>query len=162
MLGAPRADRRDDQPYVAIKAFVTMETLGSVLPPLHPQLRAWLEAQDLAPAGAPFFKYNVIDMARELEVEVGFPLAHTVAGDERVLAGVLPGGEYATVLYTGHPAGLIDATRDLLEWADSQGLKWDVSATPQGDRWGSRLEIYVTDGPDMDKWETQLAFRLAG
>jgi effector-binding domain-containing protein len=162
MLGEPRVVRRDDQPYVAIKAFVTMETLGTVLPPLHPELRAWLGTRDLAPAGAPFFKYNVIDMARELEVEVGFPVAHRVAGDERVLAGVLAEGEYATLLHTGHPDGLLDATTDLLEWADRQGLKWDVGTTPRGDHWGSRLEIYVTDGPDMDKWETQLAFRLAG
>jgi len=34
-----------------------------------------------------------------------------------------------------------------------------------GERWGSRLEIYLTDPdrePDMSKWATQLAFRLAG
>jgi hypothetical protein len=33
-----------------------------------------------------------------------------------------------------------------------------------GDRWGARLEFYLTDPaeePDMSKWQTQLAFRLA-
>jgi hypothetical protein len=33
-----------------------------------------------------------------------------------------------------------------------------------GERLGSRLEIYLTDPsqePDMSKWQTQLAFRLA-
>jgi hypothetical protein len=35
---------------------------------------------------------------------------------------------------------------------------------PDGERWGGRLEIYLTDPdqePDMSKWQTQLAFRLA-
>jgi len=33
-----------------------------------------------------------------------------------------------------------------------------------GERWGSRLEIYLTDPakkPDLSKWVTQLAIRLA-
>jgi len=39
-----------------------------------------------------------------------------------------------------------------------------MSATEAGERWGCRLETYLTDPseePDMNKWETQLAFRLA-
>jgi hypothetical protein len=52
----------------------------------------------------------------------------------------------------------------LLNWAGEQGLTFDVTPTAEGDRWGARLEIYETDPalePDLDKWETQLAFRLA-
>jgi hypothetical protein len=40
-----------------------------------------------------------------------------------------------------------------------------MSQTPDEERWGSRLEIYETDPaeePNMSKWTTQLAFRLAG
>ncbi len=48
----------------------------------------------MATSGAPFWKYNVIDVERQLEVEVGFPVAIPVAGDDRVLAGVLPAGKY--------------------------------------------------------------------
>ena len=39
-----------------------------------------------------------------------------------------------------------------------------MSSGDSGDRWGSRLEIHLTDPrqePDMSKWQTQLAFRLA-
>jgi hypothetical protein len=39
-----------------------------------------------------------------------------------------------------------------------------MSLSPEGERWGCRLEIYRTDPqaePDMTKWETELAFRLA-
>jgi hypothetical protein len=40
-----------------------------------------------------------------------------------------------------------------------------MSPSPEGERWGGRLEIYLTDPrdePDMSKWETLLAVRLAG
>ncbi len=164
MLGKPEVVQRADQPYVAIKAFVTMQTLGQVLPGLHPEVFGWLRARGVAAAGAPFWKYNVIDMERQLEVEVGVPVAASMAGDDHVLAGVLPAGKYTTLRYTGHPDGLLDATRALLNWAAEQDLTWDVTETDGDERWRARLEIYETDPvqePNMDKWETELAFKLA-
>jgi hypothetical protein len=46
--------------------------------------------------------------------------------------------------------------------ADS--LSWDATETDRGTRWGCRLEVLHThpaEEPDMNKWETQLAFRIA-
>jgi hypothetical protein len=106
--------------------------------------------------------YNVIDMDRQLEVEAGFPVAAPVTGDGQVLAAVLPAGRYATLWHTGHPDELLCATRTLLDWAAQQGLAWDVMSTPDGERWGCRLEIYHDEpGQDMNEWETELAFKLA-
>jgi effector-binding domain-containing protein len=142
-----------------------METLGAAVPPLNREVSGWLAERGAVPSGAPFWKYNVIDMERRLEVEAGAPVAAAMPGDDRVLAGVIPRGSYATVRYTGHPSGLADATAALLNWAAGQGLSWDVRKTDEGDAWGARLEIYETDPaaePDMDKWVTELAFRLAG
>jgi hypothetical protein len=56
------------------------------------------------------------------------------------------------------------ATKALLDWAAEQGLTWDVTPGEDGERWACRLEIYLTDPsqePDMSKWVTQLAFKLA-
>ena len=69
----PHIIERPAQPYAAIKAQVTMQTLGTVLPGLHPRVFAWLGERGVAPTGAPFWKYNVVDMERGLEVEVGVP-----------------------------------------------------------------------------------------
>ncbi len=165
MIAEPQVADRVAQPYVAIQAFVTMQDLGTVLPALGPEVYGWLSARGISSAGAPFWKYNVVDMDRQLEVEAGVPVAALVPGDERVRAGVLPAGRYATLRYTGHPAGLADATAVLLDWAAAQDLSWDLTRTDEGDRWGARLEIYETDPalePDLNKWETQLAFRLSG
>lgn len=164
-MPAPVVAERPAQPYVAIRAQVTMQTMDDILPPLQPQVFAWLRERDIPAAGPPFWKYNVIDMDRVLEVEVGVPVAAPVAGDDRVLAGVLPGGRYATVRYTGHPDGLIGVIASLREWASQEDLTWDMTNTPDGEQWAARLEIYETDPadePDMTKWTTQLAFRLSG
>ncbi len=164
MSAAPRIETRAEQPYAAVKARVTMATLGTVVPPLNQEVFAWLGERGVAPAGPPFWKYDLIDMSGMLEVEAGVAVAAAVAGDGRVLSGVLPAGRYATVVHVGHPGELAGVTAGLLDWAAGQGLTWDMSPDEDGERWGSRLEIYLTDPrqePDMSKWATQLAFRLA-
>ncbi|MET9023759.1 GyrI-like domain-containing protein [Actinopolymorpha sp. NPDC004070] len=160
----PTIVERAAQPYVAITASVPMTRMASTLPPLNGEVFGWLEARGIAPAGAPLWKYNVIDMDRELEIEVGVPVAEKIAGDDRVRCGVLPAGRYATLRHVGHPDELVDATGSLLRWADGQGLRWDVADKPGGERWAARVEFYLTDPadePDLNKWETDLAFKLA-
>ena len=164
MSSAPEIVTRAEQPYVAIRTQVTMEDLGMVVPPLNQEVFAWLGERSAAPAGAPFWKYNVIDMAGKLEIEAGAPVAAAVAGDDRVVSGVLPAGRYATLTHVGHPSELVAATGALLDWAAAQGLTWDMSPGVNGERWACRLETYLTDPrqePDMSKWVTQLAFKLA-
>jgi effector-binding domain-containing protein len=163
MSAAPEIVTRAEQPYVAIRAQVSMAELGA-LAARTGEVFAWLEARGLAAAGPPFLKYNVIDMTRQLEVEAGVPVAAAVDGDGEVVSGVLPAGRYATVTHVGHPSELLGATKALLDWAASQGLTWDMSRDGDVERWRSRLEISLTDPcqePDMSKWVTQLAFRLA-
>jgi len=163
MLVAPEIETRTEQPYVALRARVPMSGIPAFAVRTG-EVFGWLGARGLTPAGPPFLKFNVIDMARELEMENGVPVAAPVNGDDLVVAGVLPAGRYATVTHTGHPSELVEVTGALLDWGAEQGLTWDVSPSEDGDRWGARLEFYLTDPaeePDMSKWQTQLAFRLA-
>lgn len=164
MWTEPQLVQRAEQPYAAIRVLVTMQELGDVVPPLNDEVFAWLAQQGVQAAGPPFWKYNVIDMERQLEIEAGAPTASAITGDDRVSTGVLPAGTYATLTNTGHPSTLIDATRALLEWGDRQSVRWDRSEVGEGEQWGSRLEIYLTDPdeqPDLTQWQTELAFRVA-
>lgn len=159
----PTVIERVAQPYVAMRRSITMQTFDEIADRL-PEVFQWLGARGVEPAGPPFFKYNLIDMERELEVEAGVPVATAMAGDDRVTAGVLPAGRYATVTHVGHPDQLVRHTGALLEWASQQGLEWDMSQTTEGERWACRLELYKTDPaeqPDMNKWEVELVFKLA-
>jgi len=164
MQTEPTIVERAEQPYVAIRAFVTMQTIGPTMTELLPELFGWLGTRGIDPAGAVFLKYNVIDMERELEIEVGIPVANAVEGDDRVLAGTLPGGSYGTLTHIGHPSTLVGANAALLEWADHKGLAWDISGSGADERWGARLEVYESDPeeePDLTKWKTEVTFRLA-
>lgn len=154
---------RAEQPYVAIRGAITMDTFA-LIADRFPELFEWLGSRGVAPGGPPFFKYDVIDMERELIVEAGVPVAAGVAGDGDVLAGVLPPGRYVTVTHIGHPDELIDVTAELLAWASDRDLEWDATDVAAGRQWGCRLEVMKTnpaEQPDMNQWETELAFRLA-
>jgi effector-binding domain-containing protein len=163
MSATPEIVTRAEQPYVAIRGQVSMAEIGAFAV-RTPEVFAWLGAHGLAPAGPPFLKYNVIDMARQLEIDNGVPVAAPADGDGEVISGTIPAGRYATLTYVGHPSELVGATKTLLDWAAAQNLTWDMSPGSDGERWGSRVEFYLTDPreePDMSKWVTQLAFRLA-
>jgi len=159
-MSEPSTVERAAQPYVGISASVPMNGIPAVADRLR-DIFGWLASRGIAPVGAPFLKYNVVAMESRLEMEAGVPVAAGVDGEGEIVAGLLPAGRYATLTHVGHPDELLDATRRLLEWAAAQGLEWDMS--PEG-RWAARLEIYYTDPavePDMNRWETELAFRLA-
>jgi effector-binding domain-containing protein len=122
MSAAPGIVIRAEQPYMAIRERVTMAKVGG-LGERFGDVFAWLGAHGMDPAGAPFFKYNVIDMMRELEIDVSVPVAAVMEGDGHVLSGVVPAGKYATLTHVGSPAELMGATKSLLDWRTRKA--WD-------------------------------------
>jgi effector-binding domain-containing protein len=160
---APEIKQRAAQPYAGISAWVTMAAVGSVAHRI-PEIFGSLGARGVAPAGPPFFRYHVIDMERQLLVEAGVPVASPVEDDGEIRGGTLPAGRFAVMTHTGAPQTLVGATSALLDWAKERRLVWDLSLTDAGEKWGCRLESYLTDPaeqPDTSKWQTELAFRLA-
>ena len=163
MLSEPRMEQRTAQPYVALRRVVTLQELGPVLPPLHDEVMQWLSSQDLQPAGAPFFRYRVMDMeANCFDVEVGWPVAAPVPVADPLVAGYLPAGPYGVILNTGPFNDLVGAHYALLAWGEQQGLAWQTA--DEGKAWGGRIEFYITDPaeePDPQKWEAEVAFLAA-
>ncbi len=160
----PAIIERQAEPYLSIPVSVTMETIGPAIPATHGRLLAWMSAHGVEPAGPPLVRYNVIDMERGLEIEVGIPVAPGTAGDGPVVAGVLPPGRYASLGHVGPHEKLYDAIAALQAWADAKGLAFDMAETPAGDRFGARVEVYQTDPieePDPARWRTDVIYRLA-
>jgi effector-binding domain-containing protein len=159
----PKVEYRAAQPTVGIRTQVTMRRMPQVIPQLTGEVFAWLAAREIAPAGPPFVRFHVIDMAARMDIEIGVPVAAPVAGDDRATAGELPAGRYAALVYTGVRNG-IAANKALLDWGAARGLAWDRRDTPQGDAFAGRYESSLTDPatePDMARWETEVAIRLA-
>src|SRR4029079_203651 len=140
----PTVVELSDQPYVGIVNYVSMDTLPAAADRLR-EVFDWIHARGIEMADAPFFKYNVIDMDGELEIEVGLPVPAPVEREGEIVAGTLPAGRYATVSHVGHPQELYRVTGDLLAWAEAQGLRFDREDSPSGEVWEGRLEVYHTD-----------------
>jgi effector-binding domain-containing protein len=160
----PQIVHRPEQPYLAISTTVAMAKLATDVPPLIGELYGRLGRHGIAPAGALFWRYAEFQPGELVEVEVGVPVAGTdVAGDERVRAGVLPGGRYASTVHVGHPTELGAATAALLDWGKRNEVAWDVAEDATSSRWAARLEIYLSDPdvePDLSKWRTELAIKV--
>ncbi|MBG0566190.1 GyrI-like domain-containing protein [Actinoplanes aureus] len=159
----PTIVQRAEQPYIGRRESITMTEFARVADHL-PTMFEGLAARGIPIAGAPFFRYRVIDMAAEMVVEAGIPVTEPVDVEAPDFPGVLPAGRYATLIHIGHPDELMSVTARLLDWAQDQGLSWDMTPTPTGEEWGCRLEMLMTnpaEQPDMHKWETALLFKLA-
>jgi effector-binding domain-containing protein len=164
MITKPKLEDRTEQHYVGIRTQVPMEEMGSgLIPRLHGEVMDYLKKQGVAPDGPPFMRFHVINMPGKMDIELGWPVASALPGNGRVSAGALPAGRYASLIYTGIMNG-IAGNKALLDWGAEQGLVWDTYASDQGDGFGARYESYLTDPadePDMAKWETEVAIRLA-
>jgi effector-binding domain-containing protein len=162
MLTLPKIVEREAQPYVALRRTVRMP-FGDTVDATMPKLWQWIGDHRVEPVGPPFFKYNVIDMASELEIEFGAPTSLVLEPDREVVTGTLPAGRYATLTYHGHYDNLMDVTAVLNGWVKERGLEFDMQPTAKGDKFACRLEIYPNDPrevPEPENWETVLAFKL--
>ncbi|MFI1398764.1 GyrI-like domain-containing protein [Streptomyces sp. NPDC020681] len=159
----PAIVQRAEQPYAFIRGSVRMDAFALIADRLG-ELIGWVAGQGVEFAGAPFFRFNSIDMEGESEVEAGLPVASVPEPEGDIRVAVLPAGRYVTVTHLGHPDQLFGVITSLREWAAREGLTWDMTEVDGAERWACRLESYLTDPreePDMNKWEIELAFRLA-
>ena len=132
MITEPKVEHRSEQPYVAIRTQVTLRELGrGLVSRLFSEVHAWLEKQGAAPTDAPFIRYLVIDMQTKLDIELGWPVAHPLSGTERISAGVLPAGRYASLVSIGPYKGkaLMKANGTLIDWGTEHGIVWDSKQT---------------------------------
>ena len=156
-------ERREALPVAGITKTVTMATMNEIADELG-GLAGRLSEHGYAPAGAPFLRYLVIDMAGDMVVQAGVPVAEAVQPDGNIQPDELPAGRYLTTTHTGHFDGLYDATVDLLRYAGTHDLRFDKHPSGNGEAWASRIEWYETnpvEQPDPSQWVTRLAFKLA-
>lgn len=159
----PKIDTRTEQPYVGIRTRVALPDMPTVLPALFDEGAAWLASHHIPITKAPFIRYYVTDMAGKLDLEVGYPVNDNSVADERMKAGVLPAGQYASLVHIGPYDGLYEANRVLVDWAKDNGIEWATYREAGEEVFVSRFETYLTDPseePDASKWETEVAIRM--
>jgi len=162
MITEPNLERRKKQYYAAIRMAVPIP-FGKYLQPAWDEVYDWLKEKDIKPSGPAIIRYLTTDMSKELDLDVGFTVDKAVKGNNRITAGFLPAGRYATLLYTGpyKGKGIFKATVSLLEWAKENKIKWDTSKKKDVEWWNGRAEFYFSDPAtekDPKKFKTELAF----
>lgn len=157
----PKIDFRPEQLYMGIRMRTPRSVMSKNISKLFKELTAWEKKNGIVPAGEPFLRYHVIDMEKEMDIEVGIPVDREYESDERVKVGKLPAGRYASLIYVGNG---YTGNKALVEWARDNGLKWDRWDDERGDGFRCRYERYLTDPkvePKKSKWEVEVAIKLA-
>ena len=164
MSNEPQIQERTAQHYAGIPVTVTMDGLSAAVDSTFSELFPRLASHGIPPAGAPLIRYLVIDMAGEMQIEMGVPVAAPITASGRIQPGTLPGGRYAVLRHTGPYDGLVASNAALERWAQEHGIEFDTWNTPQGSAWRGRAEHYLTDPsqePDPAKLETDVAYLIA-
>ena len=159
MTTEPKIEHRDSQPYVAIVKKVAMQEIPNVLPPLIPEIFAWIEKNKVEADGPPFFHYRKMEGGSMIESEVGIPIKKPVQGDEKVKAGEFSEGDYATVTYYGPYSNLRSIHQKLGEWITKHGYEDKVETDKDGIQRGSRIEFYPSapEETNPEKLRTDVA-----
>jgi len=160
-IGKPKIDTRSKQVYMGIRTIAPFKGMSKVVDRISRELNAWVNEQDITPAGPPFLRFHVIDMRGTMDITFGIPVRKALPDNGLIKADVLPAGRYASLTYSG---GGISANRALIEWVRAQGLDFDRWDTEQGDNFRSRYETYLTDPktePRKSKWKIEVAIKLA-
>jgi len=161
MLSDLKIEYRDELPYVAIRRTVHMQEIAKDLPPLIPEILSWVDRKKLTQTGPVFFRYLSRDENGVMEAEVGVPISRPAKGDDQVLSGTFPPGNYLAATHTGPYMELRKSHSAMDAYARNNGLKEGGAKGENGSFVGTRAEFYVThpdEVPDPKNWVTDLSF----
>lgn len=115
MFGSCSVIEREKQLVVSVRTKTSFLELSKAIEVEYRKIYAYMEEIGQAPSGDPFVGYFNMDM-NNLDVEIGFPVAKEVPGKEEIKLSGIPGGKYATMIYTGPYSGMKEAYKKLSEW----------------------------------------------
>jgi effector-binding domain-containing protein len=122
------------QPALSVRTRTPVGNLPKVMGDSYMSIAQYLAEIGQRPAGDPFAIYHNMDM-KDLDVEMGFPVTHTLPGNGTIDSTELPGGKVGTCLYVG-PYNEIERGYDALS-------DWMVSNHYAGS--GIAYEVYLND-----------------
>ncbi|MFJ4225872.1 hypothetical protein [Microbacterium sp. NPDC089695] len=159
ILQGPLVEHRASQPTLGIRVITPFRGMLAVRDALISELAGWLHARRIEPRGPFFLRLHTIDMAGDMDIEVGVFDDHGADdADDRVRVGEAPAGDYGVLAYRGSS---MTANKSLLAWVPENDRGFD--ADPATGAWAGRFEILRTD-PRREKrktaWTIELAFLL--
>ena len=139
------------QPVLSIRTKSAVQELPQVLGASYGAIAQYLGSLGENPIGAPFVAYYNMDM-QNLDIEIGFPVSHPIAGQGNIQPNQVFGGKVATCLYVGPYSDVGTAYDALTQFIKDKG----VEST------GAAYEFYLNDPQTVQPSElqTQIYFSL--
>ncbi len=138
------------QSALAIRTRAAVQDLPQVFGRAYGALMQYLGELGEQPAGMPYAAYFNMDM-QNLDLEIGFPVAHKIAGKGEIQPSEFPGGKLASTVHIGPYDQVGPAYDALMKWIGAQGYQAAEVA----------YEIYYS-GPETPPHEikTEILFPL--
>lgn len=114
-----------EQPALTIRMRASVGQLPMVIGQGFGKLAAYLGSLGEHLSGMPFVAYHNMDMSN-LDVELGFPVAGPLPGNEDIRYAPLPGGLRVFCMYLGPYCGMKPVYDEMTEWIVANG------STPTG------------------------------
>jgi effector-binding domain-containing protein len=160
IIQEPKLINQNDKSYFGIKFKAPYSNMFSVVEIKFKQLKDWVKINKFIEEGPYFLRYHMINMAGEMELEVGIIGNYTVTDKSDIKAGIIPHGIYATQIYKGLGLG---ANKYLLKWIEDNNYIIDKVSHNYGDLFACRYEAYLTDPkiePRKKQWEIELSIKI--
>jgi effector-binding domain-containing protein len=139
------------QPVLSIRTKSAVQGLPQVLGVSLGAIAQYLGSLGENPAGAPFVAYYNMDM-QNLDIEIGFPVSHPLAGQGNIQSTQIFGGKVATCLHVGPYSDIRPAYDALTQFIKEKGA--EVT--------GVAYEFYLNDPQTVppSELQTQIYFPL--
>lgn len=166
MTNQARVDERSVVGIAGVRCTVPLGQLGDIIAPSLDKAMAWLKARAVRPSGAPLIRYHfcptVPSNDASVDVCIAWPISTPISPDDSIAVESIPGGTYASLVFTGAENG-IAGNAALLSWIDENGLTPDCWQQSGGEAFAGRVEYLIDgpeDSPDPSTWRSEVAIKV--
>lgn len=156
-------ERRDALRYCALPATLHGSEVPRQVREAYQALDTFLGERNLEERGPSIIRYRRSSEDGPLEVEIGWIMDGLAEIDPPFVVDTLPEGNYVVGWHNGPYSRIAETTREIIAWADDQGVAWDTQPDAGGDRWASWYELYLTEpsyGPEGLTGSVEVCLRV--
>ncbi len=161
IIGPVSIVTKPDRTYAGIRIQTPFAGMFAIATMALKELRGWSRRTGRENEGPYLLRYYVTDMKGTMDIEAGFVTASPPEDHNRIKASVLPGGEYATLVYRGNG---LRGNQALMKWGRDTSTEFEHLDPTQPESYVSRYEAYLTDyriEPRKLLWDVELSIRIA-
>ncbi|MCJ7532873.1 MAG: GyrI-like domain-containing protein [Anaerolineales bacterium] len=108
------------QPTLFVRSTCAVQNLPMFFGKTYGDIVQYLASLEEQPTGAAYCIYYNMDM-QALDIQAGFPVAHTIPGKGDIQSGEIPSGRYASGLNIGPYDKMEPFYNALIQWVKAQG-----------------------------------------